>query len=74
MVKRLETLYGGKKVTTFNKLGKEYPIIVQQYLVDRKDKDSLSKLFVRSNTGELISLSNLVEFKEEGSAKELSKI
>ena len=36
----LETLYGGKRVTTFNKLGKEYPIILQQYLVDRKDKDS----------------------------------
>jgi len=53
----LETLYGGKRVTTFNKLGKEYPIILQQYLVDRKDKDSLSKLFVRSSiTGELISL------------------
>ena len=28
----LETLYGGKKITTFNKLGKEYPIVVQQYL------------------------------------------
>ena len=30
--KSLETLYGGKRVTTFNKLGKEYPIILQQYL------------------------------------------
>ncbi len=70
----LETLYGGKRVTTFNKLGKEYPIILQQYLVDRKDKDSLSKLFVRSSiTGELISLSNLVDLKEEGSAKELAR-
>ena len=70
----LETLYGGKKVTTFNKLGKEYPIILQQYLFDRKDKDSLSKLFVRSNTtGELISLSNLVDLREEGSAKELAR-
>ena len=29
----LETLYGGKKITIFNKLGKEYPIIVQQYLL-----------------------------------------
>ena len=28
----LETLYGGKTVTKFNKLGKEYPIILQQYL------------------------------------------
>ena len=70
----LETLYGGKRVTTFNKLGKEYPIILQQYLVDRKDKDSLSKLFVRSSiTGELISLSNLVDLKEEGSAKVLAR-
>ena len=34
--KTLETLYGGKRVTTFNKLGKEYPIILQQYLVDRR--------------------------------------
>ena len=72
--KTLETLYGGKKVTTFNKLGKEYPIILQQYLVDRKDKDSLSKIFVRSSTTkELISLSNLVDLKEEGSAKVLAR-
>ena len=70
----LETLYGGKRVTTFNKLGKEYPIILQQYLFDRKDKDSLSKLFVRSGTtGELISLSNLVDLREEGSAKVLAR-
>ena len=70
----LETLYGGKTVTKFNKLGKEYPIILQQYLDDRKDKESLSKIFVRSeNSGSLISLSNLVEFKEEGSASKLSR-
>ena len=70
----LETLYGGKKITTFNKLGKEYPIIVQQYLSDRRNKEGVSKIFVRSETnGKLISLANLVSFKEEGSAKELSR-
>ena len=70
----LETLYGGKTVTKFNKLGKEYPIILQQYLKDRKDKESLSKIFVRSeNSGNLISLSNLVDFKEEGSASKLAR-
>ena len=70
----LETLYGGKKITTFNRLGKEYPIIVQQYLSDRRNKDGISKIFVRSETsGKLISLANLVEFKEEGSAKELAR-
>ncbi len=70
----LETLYGGKEITTFNKLGKEYPIILQQYLSDRRNKEGISKIFVRSETnGKLISLSNLVSFKEEGSAKELSR-
>ena len=43
----LETLYGGKTVTKFNKLGKEYPIILQQYLDDRKSKESISKIYVR---------------------------
>ena len=37
--KTLETLYGGKTVTKFNKLGKEYPIILQQYLEDRRTKE-----------------------------------
>ncbi len=70
----LETLYGGKTVTKFNKLGKEYPIILQQYLEDRKNKESLSKIFVRSEkTGNLVSLSNLVEFKEKGTASKLSR-
>ena len=70
----LETLYGGKKITTFNRQGREYPIIVQQYLSDRKNKDGISKIYVRSETsGNLISLANLVKFKEEGSAKELAR-
>ena len=72
--KTLETLYGGKTVTKFNKLGKEYPIILQQYLADRRNKEGLAKIFVRSkSTGKLISLANLVEFKEVGSAKKLAR-
>ena len=72
--KTLETLYGGKRITTFNRQGKEYPIIVQQYLSDRRNRDGISKIYVRSDTsGKLISLANLVEFKEEGSAKELAR-
>ncbi len=70
----LETLYGGKTVTTFNKLGKEYKILLQQYLEDRRDKAGLSRVFVRSETTQkLISLANLVELKEEGSASKLSR-
>ena len=70
----LETLFGGKIVTKFNKLGKEYPIILQQYKDDRKNQQSLSKIFVRSeNTGELVSIANLVEYEEQGSANKLSR-
>ncbi len=70
----LETLYGGKNVTTFNKLGKGYPIIFKTYLEDRRDKESLSKVFVRSTTtGKLVSLANLVELKEVGSSNKLSR-
>ena len=72
--KTLETLYGGKTVTKFNRLGKEYPIILQQYLADRRSQEGLSKIFVRSeSTGKLISLANLVEFSEKGSAKKLTR-
>ena len=49
-------------------------IIVQQYLSDRRNKEGISKIFVRSEiNGKLISLANLVKFKEEGTAKELSR-
>ena len=55
-------------------MGKEYPIVVQQYLSDRRNKEGISKIFVRSETsGKLISLANLISFKEEGSAKELAR-
>ena len=70
----VSTLYSGKTVTKFNKLGKESPIILQADTENRKKSESLSKIFVRSDTtGKLISLANLVEFKEVGSAKILAR-
>ena len=70
----LETFYGGKKVTTFNRMGREYPIILQQYLSDRRNKDGISKIYVRSETsGKLVSLASLVEFEEKGTAETLPR-
>jgi len=72
--KTVETLFSGKTVTKFNQLGKEYPIILQADIKNRKKSETLSKIFVRSDTtGKLISLANLVEFEEVGSAKILSR-
>jgi len=70
----VNTLFSGKTVTKFNRLGKEYPIILQAHIENRKKSESLSKIFVRSDTtGKLISLANLVEFEEVGSAKILAR-
>ena len=70
----VNTLFSGKTVTKFNRLGKEYPIILQADIENRKKSESLSKIFVRSDTtGKLISLANLVEFKEVGAAKILAR-
>ncbi len=70
----VNTLFSGKTVTKFNRLGKEYPIILQADVTNRKKSESLSKIFVRSDTtGKLISLANLVELKEVGSAKILAR-
>ena len=70
----LETFYGGKRVTTFNRMGREYPIIVQQYLADRRNKDGISKIHVRSETtGKLVSLASLVDFKEKGTSEALPR-
>jgi len=70
----VNTLFSGKTVTKFSRLGKEYPIILQADIKNRKKSESLSKIFVRSNTtNKLISLANLVEFEEVGSAKILAR-
>ena len=70
----ISTLFSGKTVTKFSRLGKEYPIILQANIENRKRSESLSKIFVRSDTtGKLISLANLVKFKEVGSAKILAR-
>ncbi len=64
----------GVSITTYNKEGREYPIILQQYLADRRDKDGLSKIFVRSETtGKLVSVASLVEFEEKGTAESLPR-
>ena len=42
--KSIETLYSGKNVTTLNEAGKEYPIILQADIKDRRNTETLSKI------------------------------
>ena len=70
----IETIFGSKKVTNFTQDGKEYSIILQGDIKDRQEPDSISKVFVRSkNNGKLVSISNLVEYNEEGQSPFLAR-
>ena len=70
----IETIFGSKTVTKFTQDGKEYSIILQGDIKDRQEPESISKVFVRSkNNGKLISVSNLVEYIEEGQSPFLAR-
>ena len=70
----IETIFGSKNVTRFTQDGKEYSIILQGDIKDRQEPDSISKVFVRSkNNGKLVSISNLVEYSEEGQSPFLAR-
>ena len=70
----IETIFGSKRVTNFTKDGKEYSIILQGDIKDRQEPGSISKVFVRSNNnGKLVSVSNLIEYNEEGQSPFLSR-
>ncbi|MBX2834932.1 MAG: efflux RND transporter permease subunit [Micavibrio sp.] len=70
----LQTLMGGRNVTTFLDRGEEYDVIVEG---DRNQQNSFSdieSIYVRSDrTGQLIPLSNLVNISEYGAAETLSR-
>ena len=70
----IETIFGSKSVTRFTQDGKEYSIILQGDIKDRKEPDSINKVFVRSkNNGKLVSISNLVTYSEEGQSPFLAR-
>ncbi|ACB76638.1 efflux RND transporter permease subunit [Opitutus terrae] len=60
----LETLFGGKRVTTFQRGSQEYDVLVQVADEDRTTPSDLSRVYVKSSTGHLIQLTNLVQANE----------
>ena len=61
----LETMMGGRRVTTFVDGGEEYDVIMQAQRSDRAAPADLDNLYVRSTrSGELVPLANLVSLVE----------
>ena len=70
----LETLLGGRQVTRFEQNGEQYDVIVQLAAEDRASPQTLSTIFLRSPTGEMVQLSNIVKVREAVAPKELQTL
>jgi len=70
----LETMMGGRRVTTFTDRGEEYDVILQAADADRQSPSDLANIYVRSaRSNQLIPLSNLVTVKERAASPELNR-
>ncbi|MCV0368540.1 efflux RND transporter permease subunit [Filomicrobium sp.] len=69
----LETLLGGREVTRFEMNGEQYDVYLQLAASDRSSPDALNTIFLRSPTGQMIQLSNVVSVKEAVAPKELKR-
>jgi multidrug efflux pump len=69
----LETMLGSRRVTTFERGGEEYDVLVQATRENRQSPSDLENIFVRSRSGQLVPLSNLVELREIADAGQLNR-
>jgi len=69
----LETMMGSRRVTTFVDDGEEYDVIVQADKAGRGSPADLAAIQVRSASGQLVPLSNLVTLSELAEAGSLNR-
>jgi multidrug efflux pump len=69
----LQTLLGSSRVSTYLDRGEEYRVVVQAEEENRATQQDLASINVRSRTGALIPLSNLVVSRETAGARDLGR-
>jgi multidrug efflux pump len=69
----LQTAMGSRRVSTFVDNGKEYRVMVQAEASNRDREAVLGSVYVRSRTGVLVPLSNLVHTRQSATARELGR-
>ena len=69
----LQTMMGSRRVSTYVREGEEYYVVLQAEAFDRNDEASLAKVYVRSGSGVLVPLSNLVQVRQAATARELGR-
>ncbi len=69
----LETMLGGREVTRFKRSGQQYDVVVKIEDKDRTSPNDLSNIYVRSKSGQMVPLSNVVSFEESVAPRELNR-
>lgn len=69
----LQSLMGSRRVSTYVRDGEEYRVIVQAEGADRRSESQLADIYLRSRSGVLVPLSNLVRTSETSTAKTLGR-
>jgi multidrug efflux pump len=69
----LQTLLGSERVSTYTDRGREYRVVVQAEQNARTTLDNLAQIYVRSRTGTLVPLSNLVRTEGTAGARDLGR-
>lgn len=68
----METMLGGRSVTTFKQNNEEYNVVLQLDDGARASPQAIDSLFVRGRDGNMVPLSALVRFEESIGARELN--
>jgi multidrug efflux pump len=69
----LQSLLGSRRVSTYVDRGQEYRVIVQAEASERATLGDLARIYVRSRSGQLIPLSNLVTTHEMAGPRDLGR-
>jgi len=69
----LETMMGGRRVTTFVRDGEEYDVIVQGAEEDRRQPLDMENIYVAGRDGQLVPMSNLLRVTEGSGAGTLNR-
>ncbi len=69
----LQSLLGSRRVSTYVDRGEEYRVVVQAEESSRATQADLASIYVRSRSGSLVPLSNLVTVRETAGARDLGR-
>lgn len=71
VARTLQLAFSGQRFDYFIMNGKQYEVIGQMRRANRNEPSDLSEVYVRSNTGRLVQLDNLISIGEDNSPPQL---